>query len=111
MLGLDGDGAAEQETRLRRLDHAQVVVAVARGDGLETAGMQRADRGQLRLIAAHAVAGDGAVVSDFQRVAEDGRPAELLHDGLGELLERVADDDHLGLRAQVVQELLGAGKR
>ena len=39
MLGLDGDGAAEQETRLRRLDHAQVVVAVARGDGLETAGM------------------------------------------------------------------------
>ncbi len=41
-------------------------------------------------------------------MAEDGRHAQLAHQGGGELLEGVAEDDHLGESAQVVEEVLGS---
>ena len=84
-------------------------MGVAGGDGLHAAGVQRAHRGELGLGAAHGEVGDGAVFGDDELVAEQRRPAELLHEGLGELLEGIGDDDDLGEAAQLVQECAGAG--
>lgn len=110
MVGLDGGGGLEQEAGLAGLDHTQVVEAVTGGDGLEAAGLQGLHRGQLRLGAAHPEAGDLAGGGHLQGVAEQGGPVQLLHQGLGELLKGVAEDDHLGLLPQGIQELPGTGQ-
>lgn len=110
MVGLDGGGALEQEARLAGLDHAQVVEAVPGGDGLEAAGLQGLHGGQLGLGAAHLEAGDLPAGGHLQGVAEQGGPVQLLHQGLGELLEGVAEDDDLGLLPQGVQKFPGAGQ-
>ena len=83
-------------------------MAVPGGDGLVAHGLQGPDGGELGLGAAHLEARDLATLSDFQGVAEDGGPVQLLHQGLRELLKGVAEDDGLGLLAQGIQEVLGA---
>ena len=100
---------AEQEARLAGLDHTQIVEAVAGGDRLIADGLQRADGRELRLLAAHLVAEDLAVRRDLERVAQQRRIAELLHQRHRELLERVAEDHDLRLAAQRVEKLLRAG--
>ena len=72
--------------------------------------MQGLHRCELGRRAAHLVAGDAAVGSNFERVAHDGGPAKLAHEGLGELLEGVGQDDDLGRRTQLVEELAGTLK-
>ena len=84
-------------------------MGVAGGDGFDAAGVQRAHRGELTFGAAHREVGDGAICGYHQLVAEQRRPAELLHEGLGELFESVGDDDDLGEAAQLVQKRAGAG--
>ena len=110
MVRLDFVGALEEETRLAGLDHTQVVVAVSGGDGLIAHGLQGLHRGELGLLAAHLEAGDFPVGSHLQAVAEDGGPAQLFHQGLCKLLKGVAEDDHLGHGAQLIQKLLGPGQ-
>ena len=110
MVGPDLVRALEQEARLAGLDHAQVVVAVPAGDGLIADGLQRLHRGQLGLRAAHPKAGDLPAGGHLQGVAEEGGPAQLFHQGLGKLLEGVAEDDDLGEGAKLVQERLGPGQ-
>lgn len=76
VLCLDGIGAAEQEARLAGPDHPQVVMAVARRDGVEAAGLQRAHGGQLRFGAAQrkpAVVPSSATSSSLQNSA--GQPS------------------------------------
>ena len=102
-------GAAEEDAGLARLDHSEVVVAVPGGDGLEADALQGLHRGQLALLHADAVVVDHPVFPDLQLVAEDRRPAELLHQGRSELREGIGEDERLGLAAQGVQELLRAG--
>ena len=111
MVGLDGVGGFEEESRLAGLDHTQVVEAVPGGDGVIADGLKAPHRGQLGLGAAHPEAGDLAAVRHLQGIAEDGGPAQLLHQGLGELLKGVAEDDDLGVLPQGVQKLLGPGER
>ena len=111
MVGLDGGGALEQEARLAGLDHAQVVEAVPGGDGVIADGLKAPHRGQLGLGTAHPEAGDLTAVRHLQGIAEDGGPAQLLHQGLGKLLKGVAEDDDLGLLPKGVQKLLGSGER
>ena len=111
MVRLDLLRALEQETRLAGLDHTQIVIAVAAGDGLVSNGLQCLDRGQLGLLYPHFVAGDLPVLRHLQGVAENGGPAQLFHQGLGELLKGVAQDDHLGDGAQLVQKRLSTGER
>ena len=48
---------------------------------------------------------------DFQRIAEQGRIAELFHQRCGKLREGVADQDHLGEGAQLVKELFCTRQR
>jgi hypothetical protein len=61
------------------------------------------------LLVGHAQAVvDDAIVADDQLVAQDRRHAELTHQGCAELLEGVAEDDHLGALAQPVEEVLRA---
>ncbi len=43
-------------------------------------------------------------------MTEKGRPVELSHERLGELLEGVGQDDHLGEGAEFVEEFLRAGQ-
>ena len=47
------------------------------------------------------------VVFDFQVVAEDSRESEILHDGVGEFLERVRKNNHLGFVAEFVHKVAG----
>ena len=108
---LDRGRAAEEEAGLGGADHRQVVVAVAGGDRVEADGLQRAHGHELGLRHAHAVARDHAVRRHVERVAEERRAAELLHERRGELLERVAQEDHLRLGAERVEEVLRAGER
>ena len=86
-------------------------MAVARRHDLHAHLVEGAHTGELGLLAAHAVAGDHAVCVDVEGVADDGGHAELLDEGHGELLEGVAQDDDLRERAQLVEELAGAGQR
>ena len=111
MVGLDLLRALEEEARLAGLDHPQVIVAVAAGNGLIADGLKGLHRGQLGLLAAHSEAGDLAAFGHLQGVAEDGGPAQLLHQGLCELLKGIAEDDDLGDGPQLIQERLGAGQR
>ena len=100
---------AEQDTGLAGLDHAQVVVAVAGGDGLKADTLQGFDGGQLALFHPDAVTGDHTVFPDLQLVAEDGGPAQFLHQGRSKLGKGVGQNDRLGFAAQGVQEFLRAG--
>ena len=110
MVLLDLVGALEEKARLAGLDHAQVVVAVSGGNGVIAHGLQGLHRGELGLLTAHLKAGDLPVGGHLQAVAEDGGPAQLAHQGLGKLLKGVAEDDHLGHGAQLIQKLLGPGQ-
>ena len=47
-----------------------------------------------------------AIVFDDEAMTEHGGPTELAHEWASELLERVTQDDHLGLCAQLVEEYL-----
>ena len=111
IVGLDAVGRAEQEARLARLDHRQIVEAVAGGNGLKAAALQRADGGELGLLTSEVIAGDRAVVGDDQLVAEDRGVSEFLHQGLGELGEGIAQDDRLSKGTQLIHELLRPGHR
>ena len=59
-----------------------------------------------RQFHSHLVVSDRAVLRNLQRVAEKCRPAQLFHERLCELLERVADDDDLSYSSQLVEEFL-----
>ena len=83
-------------------------MAVAGGDGLEAAGLQRLDRRELGVLTAHVVTGDLTVLRDDELVAEEGRIAEFRDQRTGELGEGVGQDDDLGLFAERVEELLRA---
>ena len=62
------------------------------------------------MFTAHEVAGDVALAVHLEGVAQQGGIAQLGHEGHGELVEGVAEDDHLGILTQRVQEVLGAGQ-
>lgn len=60
---------------------------------------------------AQPVVGDTSRLFDHQFVAEQRRPPELAHQRFGELVERVAEDDDLRLRTQLLEEVDGAFER
>ena len=70
---LDGIGGAEQETGLAGADHAQVIEAVAAGDGLYTGRLERLHRAILGIFNSHLEIGDFAVFGHHQCIAEQGR--------------------------------------
>ena len=100
--------SAEEEARLARLNHGKIVEAVAGGDGLIAHGLEGPDGGELRLLASEAEVRDLAAGGDHQLVAEQRRPAELLHQGLGKLGAGVAQNDGLGDGSELIQKLLRA---
>lgn len=63
----------EQEACLAGLDHTQIVMAVAAGDGLEADGLQCLDRSIFGILHTHLKSGDLSVLSYFQRITENGR--------------------------------------
>ena len=81
-------------------------MAVAGRDRLEPDRLERADGRKLRLRDAHPVVFDHAAGPDDEGVAEQRRAAELFHERRGKLLERVAEEDHLRLGAEGVEERL-----
>ncbi len=104
IVGFDFIGRAEQEACLA-WNHAEIIIGIAACDRFESDRLQCFDRGELRLLDSHLKAGDLSVVCDFQGVAEQGRIAEFFHQRCGKLREGVADQDHLGEGAQLVEEL------
>ena len=70
-------------------------MVVVGGNGFESARLQRAHDDEFRLRTAHPEAADAVVVGHVQLVAEDGESAELHHQRLGELGERVDARDSL----------------
>ena len=102
---------AEQEARLGRFDHFEVVVAVAAGDGLKADGLKAAHGRKLGMLASHLDAADESVGVHLERVAENGRPAEFFHQRLCKFLKGVAQNDGLRLRSQLVEEFFRPRKR
>lgn len=86
-------------------------MAIAHGDGVEPAALQRFHGGELRLVATHLEPGDLSIRRNHELVAEQRGHAELLHERLGELREGVGDHDDLTAVAQLVQEFLCARQR
>ena len=72
-------GALKEEAGLAGPDHAEVVVAVAAGNGLKADGLQSLDGAELGLLNAHLKSDDLAVLRHLQLVAENSRPAQLFH--------------------------------
>ena len=79
VFGFDGVGALEEEACFACLDHAEVVVAVAAGDGVVADRLQGFDRSVFGFLTAHLEVCDLAVVCYNERVAEDSRVAEFFH--------------------------------
>ncbi len=106
-LGNDGVRGAEEAALVGLLEHARVVEGIAAGEHLEVEVLQVLHDLRLLVVEAQVVTLDH-VVFDFQVVAEDGRETEILHDGVGEFLERVRKNDHLGFVAEFVHKVAGA---
>ena len=111
MRGLNLRGGPEQEPGLAGLDHFQIVEAVPGRDGFKSDGLKRPDRAQLAFFAPHAEARYLSVFRRLQLIAEECRPAQLLHQRPGELGKGVAEDHHLRFRPQGIQKLARAGHR
>ena len=106
-LGHDGVRCAEEAALVGLLEHARVVEGIARGEHLEVQVLQVLH--DLRFLVGEAqVVTLDHVVFDFQIVAEDRRESEILHDGVGEFLERVRKNNHLGFVAELVHKVSGA---
>ena len=63
------------------------------------------------MLNAHAEARNLTVLRDFERIAENGRIAELLHEGRRELREGVAQNDDLREAAELIEKLFCARHR
>ena len=102
----DGIRSAEETALVGLLEHARVVEGIARGKHFEVEFLQMLY--DLRLLVAHAqVITLDHVVFDHEIVAENCRESEILHDGVGEFLERVRENDHLGFVAERVHKVTG----
>ena len=103
----NGVRGAEEAALVGLLEHARVVEGIAAGEHLEVEVLQVLHDFSLLVVEAQMVTLDH-VVFDFQVVAEDGRETEVLHDGVGEFLERVRKNYHLGFVAELVHKVAGA---
>ena len=106
-LGNDGVRGAEEAALVGLLEHARVVEGIAACEHLEVQVLQVLHDLRLLVVEAQVVALDH-VVFDFQVVAENRRESEVLHDGVGEFLERVRKNDYLGFVAEFVHKVAGA---
>ena len=105
-LGHDGIRRAEEAALVGLLEHARIVEGVSRSEHLEVQVLQVFH--DLRFLVGEAqVVTLNHVVFDFQVVAEDSRETEILHDGVGEFLERVRKNNHLGFVAEFVHKVAG----
>src|SRR5665647_1321321 len=101
----------EQDAGVGGQEHGGVVVRVARGDDAERHALQRPHRGTLLVGHAQPVPGDPPVVGDLQRMAEQRGESQLPHQRMGELGERVGEEDHAAESlAQPVEELDRSGQ-
>ena len=101
----------DEEPGVGRREHSGVVVRVAGGDHAEVQRLQRLHRGTLLLGHAKPPAPHEAGLVDVEPVAQQRRTAERAHQRIGELVERVRQDEDLIARAQVVEEFACAGQR
>ena len=106
-LGHDGVRRAEEAALVGLQEHARVVEGISRSEHLEVQVLQVLYHLGLLVGKAQVVAHD-AVVLYFQVMAEDGGEGEVLHDGVGEFLERVRKNNHLGFVAEFVHKVAGA---
>jgi hypothetical protein len=84
--------------------HRGVIVGISGCDHLEVELLEATHRLTLLIRHAQMVIHEAAGVVGFQAVAEQGRPAELPHQRVGELVEGVGQDHHLVVLAQRVEE-------
>ena len=109
--GADFLRGAEEEAGLGGADHFKVIVAVAGGDGVDSAaGLESAHGVELRVPRAKFVAAHVAVGVGLDGVREKRRPAHLAHQRATEDVEGVGDDYHLGGFAKPVQKIHRAGE-
>ncbi len=97
----------KKKTVIRLAEHRGVVERVAGGDDVVVERLEGGDGMSFLVGHAELIAGD-AIVRDDEAVAEERGPAHLLDERLGELLERVREDDDLGPAAQLVEKVEGA---
>lgn len=95
----------KQDALVGSAQHGRVVVRIADGAGAEVQQAERGDRLALLVSLTQTVAGDPAIRVDLQAVTEDGRPAHLGEEGLGELHKGVGQDNDLGMIARPGDEL------
>src|SRR5579884_1493394 len=119
VVGLDGfelrelllnrNGSMKQKPNICLAEHRGVVEGITGGDDVIIEKLQGRNRLLFLVRLAQAII-DDAVVLDFEFVAKERGPIELLHQRLGELLEGVREDDDLRDCAEFVQKFLAAGQ-
>ena len=103
----DGIWGAEETALVGLLEHARIVEGIARGEHLKVEFLQVLY--DLRLLVAHAqVITLDHVVFNHEIVAENCRESEIFHDGVGEFLECIREDDYLSFVAERVHKVAGA---
>ena len=65
----------------------------------------------LLILHPHVVIDDAAGLIDLQLVAKERRESQLAHQRLGELIERIGQDDHLASLAEPGDKVDGAFQR
>src|SRR6185437_982402 len=75
--------------------HRGVVVRITGGHRKEVQRFERSYPMLLWVLHPHVVVHNAATPVDFQLIAEESRKAQLSHKRLGELIERVRQNNHL----------------
>jgi hypothetical protein len=109
-LLFDVVGGMKKKSGVRFGQHGGVVEGIAGGDKEVLQGFQGDDGAALGVFLAQFVARDASFL-DHQVIAENGGPFQLAHDGLGEFLKRVGQNDDLCERSQFAQKFQRAGQR
>ena len=102
---------AEEHSSVSLFYHGKVVVGIAGCEHLQVHGVEALHRMLLPILLPQLVAGYHILVVDNQRVAENGRPCQLLHKGLCELVKGVGENHCLGECPELIHKSLGAVKR
>ena len=88
--------------------HGGVVVGIAGGQNVKVQGFQCRHRVFLLILHPHVVAHDAAGFIDLQLIAEERRKSQLAHQRMGELIERIGQDNRLTSFAEPGDKVDGA---
>ena len=108
-LAHDIIGRVEKETVVGLREHRRVVERITGGDDVVVERLERGDGVPFLVRQAELVARDAVIFHD-EAMAKKCGSAELLHERIGKLLERIGEEDNLNAAAEFVEKFAGTGK-